>query len=282
MIANHSVVDATRHHFVDFIALLAQDLSEGKISFPTFVDATLKIRRALADENLDAGRLARIVASEPLLAAKLVRTANSVAFNPSGDAIGDVKTAVIRVGMATVRAVAVAVSMEQLESAQEIFPVRERARQIWRHSIDTAAVAYVLADTMSDIDPDEALFAGLVHDIGKFYLLSRVARIAELRCDNEQLDALLADWHASMGSAVLATMDVPPATLAAVNEHALGDCAMPPRNLTDVVVLANMASHAIEAVAAGRTDVGLKEPALGEFLHDREPQIGSLVAALRS
>jgi hypothetical protein len=57
---------------------------------------------------------------------------------------------------------------------------------------------------------------------------------------------------------------------------------MPPRNLTDVVVLANMASHAIEAAAAGKTDVGLKERALGEFLHDHEPQIGSLVAALRS
>src|ERR1700712_2718745 len=129
MLANDSVVDTSaRHHFVDFIALLAQDLSEGKISFPTFVDATLKIRRSLADENIDAGRLARIVSSEPLLAAKLIRTANSVAFNPSGDPIGDVKPAVIRVGMATVRAVAVAVSMEQLESAHEIFPVRERAR----------------------------------------------------------------------------------------------------------------------------------------------------------
>src|SRR2546430_2720437 len=54
---------------------LAAELSTGKISFPTFIDATLKIRRALNDPNADADRIARTISAEPLLAAKLVQVA---------------------------------------------------------------------------------------------------------------------------------------------------------------------------------------------------------------
>jgi HD-like signal output (HDOD) protein len=180
-----------------------------------------------------------------------------------------------------VRTIAVTVSMEQLQSAQELLPVRERTKLIWRHSIDVAAISYVIAQHMTGINPDEALFAGLVHDIGKFYLLSRVARFAELRYEDDELDTLLLDWHASIGNAVLATMDVPPATLAAVAEHELGEYYMPPRTMVDVVVLANLAAHAMESSRGARHAPALNEPALSELLVSTETEILSLVTALR-
>jgi HD-like signal output (HDOD) protein len=279
MTAQHAA--DSEYRFVDFMALLAQDLSSGQITFPTFVDATLKIRNALSDPDIDAGRLAQIISSEPLLPAKVMRAANSVAFNPSGDSVSDVKTAVIRVGLAMVRTIAVTVSMEQLQSAQELLAVRERTKTIWRHSIDVAAISYVIAQHMTNINPDEALFAGLVHDIGKFYLLSRIARFAELRYDDQQLDTLLQDWHASIGNAVLATMDVPPATLAAVSEHELGEHCMPPRSMVDVVVLANLAAHALQTSDASDPAGVLDEPRLAELLRSTETEILSLVTALR-
>jgi len=263
------------------MALLAQDLSSGQITFPTFVDATLKIRNALSDPDIEAGRLAQIISSEPLLPAKVMRTANSVAFNPSGDPISNVKTAVIRVGHSMVRTIAVTVSLEQMQSAQELLSVRERTKTIWRHSIDVAAISYVIAQHMTNINPDEALFAGLVHDIGKFYLLSRVARFAELRYEDEELDTLLQDWHASIGNVVLATMDVPPTTLEAVSEHELGEYRMPPRSMADVVVLANLSAHALQSSGASDPEGVLDEPEVAELLRSTETEILSLVTALR-
>src|SRR4051812_49266744 len=50
-----------------FLKLLAEDLSKGQITFPTFVDATMKIRTALNDPEINAGKLSRLVSSEPLL-----------------------------------------------------------------------------------------------------------------------------------------------------------------------------------------------------------------------
>ena len=43
-----------------FLQELASDLSTGTISFPTFIDATVKIRDALNHPNVDASRLAEV------------------------------------------------------------------------------------------------------------------------------------------------------------------------------------------------------------------------------
>jgi putative nucleotidyltransferase with HDIG domain len=268
--------------FCDFLNQLSQDLADGNISFPTFAEATLKIRDALNDPDLDVGRLSRIINSEPLLPAKLVRAANSVAFNPAGAPIADVRSAVIRLGHNVVRSIALAVSLEQLQSAAEFQSVRSRAEQVWRHSITVAAVAQVVAQRMTTLNAEEALFAGVVHDIGKFYLLSRAARYAELINDDAELDELLLDWHASIGHAVLQTLDVPDDVSSAVNEHELGGYVMPPQTLADVVVIANHVAHALDGTLGDEGRALVAEPAIAALLKDRKGEIDALVRALRN
>ena len=89
---------------------LATELSTGKVSFPTFIDATLKIRRALEDPNTDAGNVARTISSEPLLAAKLVQVANSAALGACGPAVTEVKAAILRIGYSNVQSIATSVA----------------------------------------------------------------------------------------------------------------------------------------------------------------------------
>src|SRR4051794_21541691 len=185
-----------------FLKLLAEDLSKGQITFPTFVDATMKIRGALNDPEINTGKLSRLISSEPLLSAKLLRAANSVALNPGSKPVADIKSAVLRVGQETVKSLAVSIAIEQLQSSQELEPARKLSEEVWRHSLMVAAMAYVIAHKLTKLSPDEALFAGLVHDIGKFYLISRAAKHPEMFDDPVEFDAILMDWHASMGVAV--------------------------------------------------------------------------------
>jgi len=264
-----------------FLKLLAEDLSKGQITFPTFADATMKIRTALNDPEIDAGKLSRLVSSEPLLSAKLLRVANSAALNSSGKPVSDVKSAVMRVGHETVKTLAVTVAMEQLQGGSHLGPARPHTEAVWRHSLMVAAIAFVIAQKMSKLSPDEALFAGLVHDIGKFYLLSRAAKHPELFDDPVELQALLSDWHASIGVAVLESMTIPQTILKAVNEHEVGAYHVPPRSLADVVVLANSAANALESVASGQTAEPI-EPTVGQLLQENESEIRSLLAALRN
>ena len=267
-----------------FLKDIAADLSKREVTFPTFANATLKIRRALEDPAIAAERVAHLVASEPLLAAKLVQISNSAAVNPGGKPVADVRTAVTRVGFDTVRSVAVAVAMDQLRVADDMNKYAPRAERAWSHSLQVAALSYVIAQKLTRINPEEALFAGLVHDIGYFYLLARAGKYPELDNDPATLDAVLADWHAPIGQTVLHSFKLPEATLNAVAEHENGRYQMPARTLVDVVTLANLVAAQTNPIhlAAGTNPGKLNEPELFKALADASADIRSLVAALRT
>jgi HD-like signal output (HDOD) protein len=55
----------------DALKSIAAQAARGDLSFPTNVDATLKLQRALADPDCHIDDAARLVQTEPLLAARL-------------------------------------------------------------------------------------------------------------------------------------------------------------------------------------------------------------------
>ena len=268
-----------------FLQSLAADLSTRQISFPTFTGATIRVRTALADPSIDAERLARAISAEPLLPARLIQIANSVAMNPGGKPVSDVRSAVLRVGHDVVRSTAVALAMEQLKAAKDVQAFHEQAEWIWRHSLEVAAIAYVITKKHTRLNPDEALFAGLVHDIGRFYLMSRAAAYPELVDHPAELDALIQEWHASIGQAVLHEFDLSEATQKAVAEHEDHHAAFPPRQLVDVIALANrVALHANPPKYAEHVERHVEpvdQAPLVQSLHDSAEEIRTLLAALR-
>lgn len=274
-----------------FLQDIAADLSAGEVVFPTFLDATLKVRSALKNPNLSADELAKVVSAEPLVSLRVLRLANSAALNPSGKATGDVKSAVIRVGFAQVRTQAVAVAMEQLLKSKDMVPFIDLARALWEHSIQVAAIAFVIARKLAPkLNPDEAMFAGLVHDIGQFYLLSRAGKYPELVDAKSEMGTLMMDWHAEIGHALLTTLDTPEQILDAVADHEIYGGVMPPRSLADVIFVANvMATKANpfaeldDHLAPEIRDAVMKsidEARVADILAESEDELRSLLTAL--
>jgi putative nucleotidyltransferase with HDIG domain len=270
----------------EFLQALAADLSSKQISFPTFTGATIRVRTALNDPAIDVERLARAISAEPLLTVRLIHIANSVALNPGGGKpVSDVRSAVMRVGHDIVRSTAVALAMEQLKAAKDVQVFHEQAEWIWRHSLEVAAIAYVLARKHARLNPDEALFAGLVHDIGRFYLLSRDAAYPELVSHPGELDALIQEWHPSIGQAVLHEFDLTEATLKAVSEHEHHLAMFPPRHLVDVITLANHVALQTNppkyAEHVERDVPPIESQALLQSLAESADEIRTLLTALR-
>ena len=218
---------------------IAKDLSGDEITFPTFLDITFQVRTALKDPNLNVEQLAKLVGAEPLMSTKIIRMANSVALNPSGREIADVKNGIIRVGMEAVRTVSFAVAMEQLLKSKQMRPFEDISKRLWEHTAHVAALARVLARKIAKINGDEAMFTGLVHDIGVFYLMSRAAGFPELVADKAELHALLVGWHDNIGHALLAALGSPESVLVAVLEHENDREIKEIRTLPDVLYVAN-------------------------------------------
>lgn len=268
---------------------VARDLSGDKVAFPTFLDITFQVRTALRNPNLSVEQLARLVGAEPLMSARIISMANSVAMNPTGRAVADVKTAISRVGMEAVRTVSFAVAMEQLLRSRNMQPFEALSHRLWEHTVHVAALCRVLAGQVARINPDEAMFAGLVHDIGVFYLLSRAASFPELIADKVELFSLLEQWHDSIGHALLAALGQSEDVLCAVQEHEMARELREIRTLSDVLYVANRIANTVcawrDPEVGTPVDVSalaalFDAEALQAVLQASEEQVASLKAAL--
>src|SRR5690348_9055803 len=69
---------------LEFLRLLASELSGGTVDLPCFPDVVIRVRSALDNPNTQPEKIVTIIGAEPRLAARLIQTANSAAFNTTG------------------------------------------------------------------------------------------------------------------------------------------------------------------------------------------------------
>ncbi len=223
---------------------IAKEL-KGDVVFPTYFDADIRLRKALQDPDLPTAQVARIVSLEPLIAAKLMKLANSVLYNPQGVAIRNLPAAITRIGFNQVRAASLAIAMNQMMRSKEMVGFSDLTRALWVHSLKTAVASRLLASIHTKINPDEAQLAGLVHDLGAFYMLYRATQYAELRHRPETIKYLIVQWHESIGSTLLNALGLPEAIVeASVDHDQPRPIPDPIRTLTDIIYIANVLTGA--------------------------------------
>lgn len=267
---------------------IAAQASRGELSFPTNVDATLKLQRALGEPDCHTDMAARLVQAEPLLAARTVAIANSVAYNRTGQDVTNVRAAVQRVGFRTLGALAAAVIVRQLAGEITDPDLRAKADQLWIHSAHVAALAQVIARRVSFVDPETAMFAGIVHEVGGFYLLSRAAEFPGL------IDGITDEWiehgEVAIGRGVLLKLGVPVPVMGAIEALWNGMRALPPETLGDTLLLAkdlapfpsplHQRAGATTPHSAATIDFTTGEGTLAQVLAESAEEVKSLTAAL--
>jgi HD-like signal output (HDOD) protein len=276
----------------DFIRALAGELSGGKVDLPSFPEVAVRVRRVLSDPKSSVEQVVRVVGSEPALAARLMRIANSASLNRSGKAITELRTAISRIGYNMVRSASISFAMAQIRNSNKLAGLERYLEDVWQRSTRVAAFAYVLAKvcTRSRINPDEAMLTGMMHSIGKLYVLTRAAEHPELFADAAVLDEILEQWHPSIGKAILENWEFSETMAQAVGEQEELERSGPEAaDLSDVIAIAVlMARHGedlptLEASlkrlpATFRLQLG--ETRLRSVLKDSESEVNALSEAL--
>jgi putative nucleotidyltransferase with HDIG domain len=272
-----------------FLQDMAQSLSSQELRCPTFVDASLGARFALKNPNLSTADLARVVAGEPVLSARVVALANSAAIRRGGKRITDVRSAVTQVGQNAVRNIAVTLALQQMAYAKELQAFRVQAEQIWAHSLEVAVIGHVLARYHGKTNPDEALFAGLVHDLGHFYAMWRAAQFPELAGHPDEVRALAHDTHAAAGVALLRSLKLAETVILAVSEHERDPATLAPASLSRLLSIANRCANTPSPPPPeGAADlpvldprVGLDEPTARALLDEHFDDVIWLLAVMK-
>ena len=201
-----------------FVQALAAELSGGKVELPGFPHIVMRVQRVLSDEKADATRIVRVIGSEPVLASQLIRMANSAALNPGGAPVTDLRAAVTRVGVDTVRTATIAFAMRQLREAGTLRGLDMQLGLLWRRSVQVASLCFVVARRLTSISADTALLAGLLQGIGRLYILTRASRHRSLFCDAAAYQAIEQDWHLSIAAALLENWGIADEIVQAVHE----------------------------------------------------------------
>jgi HD-like signal output (HDOD) protein len=202
-----------------FVQALAAELSKGKVDLPSFPDIALRVRQILADDEVSQDKVVRVVGSEPALAARLLQIANSAAINFSGKAITELRTAIARMGFNMVRSAAIAFAMSQLKKVDSLKGLEKPLDELWHRSAAVAAMSHAVAKRYSQINPDTALLAGLLHGIGQLYILTRSSDHPGLFADPVAYNSIVRDWHTAVAKALLENWEMAEEIVSAVSEY---------------------------------------------------------------
>jgi hypothetical protein len=192
------------------------------------------------------------------------------------------------VGFRTLGALATSVIVRQLDSEITAPVLRAMADRLWQHSAHVAALAQVIARRVSHVDPETAMFAGIVHEVGGFYLLSRAQEFPDLVAGEPE------EWieygEATIGRAVLHKLGVPAPVMGAIEALWIGMRALPPETLGDTLMLANDLAPtpsplherpgALTRQAALTIDFTTGEGTLAQILDESAEEVRSLTRAL--
>ena len=281
---------------------IADEASRGDLVFPTNTALMLKIRQSLDDPNCSVDQAARLIQAEPLLSARSVAVANSVVYNRMGREVADVKTAVNRIGFATMRSLVMALLTRQMAGAPSSPKQKQMADLLWEHTAHVAALSRVIAKRVTHQNPDVAFFAALVNKIGGFYMISRAKDFPALLeivrpvmvvtgDDDDEGQDLDVAVERDLALAVLRKLEVPTAVISGIADYWRGMLSIPAESLGDTLLLADYLSPVASPLRY--SDAGSKEEdaihidmiageaLLSEILEESADEVDSLMHSLR-
>ncbi len=165
---------------------LYQDLVEDKIALPSLPEVAHKIQQVFQSEDVSADRVAQVLLTDPAMTGKLIRVANSALYRGVA-AIDTLQAAVVRLGMDTIYKLVMTYAMNELFHSHSD-SVAKRMQALSTHCRKVAAISRVLAETSKQVDPEQAMLAGLVHDLGVIVVLNYMDMHSKDLPDEEEVD----------------------------------------------------------------------------------------------
>ncbi|UCG34349.1 MAG: HDOD domain-containing protein [Phycisphaerales bacterium] len=148
----------------NFAPTVAVDLVRGVSALQALPEVAQKVRDIAADPQGTVTNLAEIITSDPALASKLLKLANS-AFYGLPSQVSSIHRAIVILGFKTVQNLALAGALCGIFRGARISPIFS-GYDLWKHCLAVAVAARKLAKAADVFNPEEAFLAGVTHDVG--------------------------------------------------------------------------------------------------------------------
>ena len=224
------------------IAELSADIKNNKLELPSLPDIILKVRALAHNENTKAEDFANLVRFDPNISGRIIKVANSALFG-SRFQISSVQSAVSRLGFSKIQNLITGLVIAQNFINTKTRGLENYFNQIWQQSNKVSAICYVLAHQKTDIDPEQALLAGMVHNIGVLPLMLRLNKISALNNEPKLLihvaNQVIPKLYPKAGKMILDKWNFSPLIASiAMTHNRLDRESIGPLHLNDLVLIA--------------------------------------------
>jgi putative nucleotidyltransferase with HDIG domain len=226
---------------------------------PTIPIVATKVMQLIESETASTEEIAKVVASDPAVAARVLKISNS-SFYGCQRQIQTLSHAIMVLGFSTLKSLVVAASVKQVYK-----PFGLTEKMLWEHSFGAGLAARIIARETRQVNEEEAFLGGLFHDIGKNimnFMDSQQFQTAMQICYNDEISFAAAErqvysyTHSEVGSLVIKKWNFPEILMKAVLKHHTFDFDEDEDpylvSLTCVVGLANLFCH--------KVGIGVREP----------------------
>lgn len=225
-----------------FFSSFSEAYRNNRLSLPSLPNVALRLKEAM-EKDLGINEVVKIIEVDVSIVAKLIQLANSPLYSPISP-ITNCHAAVTRLGLDQTRKLVMGISLKQLFRCKNQ-QLMEKMQNLWKTSLYISSLSFVLAQENGSPNPEDALLAGLVCDIGTIPILHFAEQYPNEYPNLDVLESAIPFLSPSVGSLVLHTLGFAP-ELADIPKYAedwFYESDSDQLNLVDVVILAKLHSY---------------------------------------
>lgn len=214
-------------------------IENDELALPVLPEWAIKAQSVIDDINVSTRQIVSVISVDPGFVAMLFKLANSAAY-AGKPKVNDVASAVSRIGFKQLRNLIVSNVIGEICVAKDPL-IRKLLVDFWSHSHEVAAISYVLCKSQKHLNPDNAMLAGLTHEIGKLPIYLYVDKFA-LQVDADMMEIILKKAGARVGELLLQFWGFPSwlVEVPVLHEDLYGKSDDPLSSYSDVVAIANL------------------------------------------
>ncbi len=189
-----------------FFNKFCQNFKQGKLIIPSLPDVALRLRAAV-QKNIGVQEAVKIINLDPVISSQLIKIVNSPVYRAI-DPISTCHDAVTRLGLTTTRNLVTSISMQNLFKSKNK-ELNSIIHKLWKQSLRVSSISHTLATLTKQVNPDEALLAGLIHNIGAIPVITFANQLNPNDYSKKDLALSIKTLQGIIGNKILKAWDFP-------------------------------------------------------------------------
>lgn len=224
------------------LQMLESKIKTNQLVLPSMPDVFLQVKKIVDDPSSNIGNIAKVITRDPSLTARILKVANNALYRGDTE-ISNLQLAVSRMGLQLTKTLVTSHAITQMFN-QPKGAFKNFFNQLYKHSSEVSAHAYAIASHYTKINPDDALLAGLVHNIGYLPMVRCVESFPEAEENPSLLIEVMGTVHTRVGEMILRSWSFPENIIEAsvnyVDQFRGGTANI---DLTDIVIIAGLNTY---------------------------------------